>query len=302
MGRIWYHMGKKHLSVILIPHTKTSSKTYSFSKRTVKGAMWGGIVLGTLLLGVTADYVRIQLSSRSYGALKVENDRQKAAIAKYETSMDDLQSKVKSFDEYTKKLNLMLGITADTKLQEFNVGDYPRDAQAVPNGGQIQPPASGVSDLRRKTEDIQKNLETLVTYSESRASFLASQPSIWPTNGWTSSGFGYRMDPFTQKQAFHYGLDIVATYGNPIIAPADGFVAEVNRSGQLGNSIVLSHGGGITTMYGHLSKIDVRAGQKIKRGDLLGNVGNTGKSIGPHLHYEVRLNGKPVNPYMYILE
>ena len=295
-------MAKKHLSLIVIPHTKTSSKTFTFSKKAVKGVAWGGIALAALLLVVTADYVRIQVSSRSYGALKIENAKQKATLAEYEGSIGAMQARIKGFDEYVRKLNLMAGITSDTKLQEFNVGDFPRDGQGEPNGAQAQAPGAGVQDLQRKSDDIQKNLETLASYFESHASFLASQPSIWPTNGWTSSGFGYRMDPFTQKRTFHYGLDIVATYGNPVVAPANGFVAEVARSGQLGNSVTLSHGGGITTLFAHLSKIDVRPGQKVGRGDLIGNVGNTGKSNGPHLHYEVRVNGKPVNPYLYILE
>jgi murein DD-endopeptidase MepM/ murein hydrolase activator NlpD len=296
-------MGKKHLSLIVIPHTKRTTRTLSFSKRTIKIATWGAAIAGILLLGVTVDYIRIQVSSQSYGALKAENRAQKETIREYQSKMGALESRVKGFDEYIKKLNLMAGITTDQKLQEFNVGDYPREEESSSSGsGQVQAPGVQIRDLQNKTEDIQRNFDTLTAFFESNASFLASQPSIWPTNGWTSSGFGYRMDPFTQNRTFHYGLDIVATRGNPVVAPADGFVAEISRSGQFGNSIVLSHGGGLTTLYGHLSKISVVSGQKVKRGDVIGNVGNTGKSIGPHLHYEVRINGKPVNPYTYILE
>jgi len=295
-------MGKKHLSLIVIPHTKTTTRTLSFSKRTLRVAIWGGSIAAVLILGVTADYLRIKLSSQSYGALKAENQTQKDAIREYQAKMGTLESKVKGFDEYIKKLNLYAGITTDQKLQEFNVGDYPREEESAANAGPVQPPAAQIQGLQNRADDIQRNLDTLTTFFESNRSFLASQPSIWPTNGWTSSGFGYRMDPFTQKRTFHYGLDIVATRGNPVVAPADGFVAEVNRSGEFGNSIILGHGGGLTTLYGHLSKVGVVSGQKIKRGDIIGNVGSTGKSIGPHLHYEVRINGKPVNPYTYILE
>jgi murein DD-endopeptidase MepM/ murein hydrolase activator NlpD len=295
-------MRKKHLSLIVVPHTKTTTKTLSFSRRTVKLAGWSAAIAGVLLLGVTADYVRIQLSSRSYGALKAENKAQSDSIREYQAKLGVLETRVKGFDEYVRKLNLMAGITTDQKLKEFNVGDYPREEDSSLAGSQVQPSGNQIRDLQSKTEDIQKNLDTLTTFFESNTSFLAAQPSIWPTNGWTSSGFGYRTDRFTQKWTFHYGLDIVATMGNPVVAPAEGFVAETNRSGLLGNSIVLSHGGGLTTLYGHLSKIGVRVGQKVKRGDLLGNVGSTGRSTGPHLHYEVRINGKPVNPYTYILE
>jgi murein DD-endopeptidase MepM/ murein hydrolase activator NlpD len=297
-------MRKKHLSLIVIPHTKTTTKTLSFSRRAVKLAVWGAVIVGVLLLGVTADYIRIQVSSQSYGTLKAENKAQAEAILEYQTKIGALESKVKGFDEYARKLNLMFGITADTKLRDFNVGDYPRETEtSSPGNGQVQAPGAQIRDIQNRTEDLQRNLDTLMTFAESRTSFLASQPSIWPTNGWTSSGFGYRLDPFTQKEAFHYGLDIVSTLGNPVVAPADGSVLEaVSRRGLLGNYIVLNHGGGLTTLFGHLSKIAVRVGQKVNRGDLIGNVGNTGKSIGPHLHYEVRINGKPVSPYTYILE
>ncbi len=295
-------MGKKHLSLIVIPHTKTTTRTLSFSKRTVRLAVWCGSIAAVFLLGVTADYLRIRISNRSYGALKAENQTQKETIREYEAKMGSLETRVKGFDEYIKKLNLMAGITTEQTLKDFNVGDYPRDEEAAPNSGPVPPPGAQIQGLQNKADDLQRSFDTLKTFFESNASFLASQPSIWPTNGWTSSGYGYRMDPFTQKQTFHYGLDIVATGGNPVVAPADGFVAEVSRSGQYGNSIVLSHGGGLTTLYGHLSKINVASGQKIKRGDLIGNVGSTGKSIGPHLHYEVRMNGKPVNPVRFILD
>lgn len=296
-------MGKKHLSLIVIPHTKTTTRTLSFSKRVLRLAIWGGSIVAILLLAVTADYLRIKLSNQSYSALKAENLSQKDAIREYQAKMGSLESKVIGFDEYVRKLNVMAGITSDQKLHDFNVGDYPRGEEASQNAGPIPAPGAQMQSLQNKTDDIQRSFDTLATFFESNASFLASQPSIWPTNGWASSGFGPRMDPFTQKQAFHYGLDISTAFGNPIVAPADGFVAEVNRSaGPLGNSIILSHGGGLMTLYAHLSKINVVSGQKVKRGDVIGNVGSTGKSIGPHLHYEVRMNGKPVNPSRFILD
>jgi murein DD-endopeptidase MepM/ murein hydrolase activator NlpD len=295
-------MGKKHLSLIVIPHTKPTTRTLSFSKKAIRTAVWVGGAVAVLLLGVTADYIRIQVTSRSYRALQTENQAQKDTIREYQAKLSALETRVSGFEDYVKKLNLMAGITTDQKLQNYNVGDLPREGQSGPNGGPTQPPAAQMQDLKSRAEDLQSNFDTLTTFFEANRSYLASQPSIWPTNGWTSSGFGYRTDPFTQKWTFHYGLDIVATQGNPIVAPADGFVAQITRSGQLGNSIILNHGGGLTTVYGHLSKIAVVTGQKVKRGDLIGNVGSTGKANGPHLHYEVRKNGKPVNPYSYILE
>jgi murein DD-endopeptidase MepM/ murein hydrolase activator NlpD len=297
---------KKFLSLIVIPHTRSSSKTFSLSKRFIKTTMWGGIVIGLILLGITVDYVRIQFSAQNYRTLLAENQSQKETIRKYEATIDALEKRIKGFEEYAQKLNVMAGITTDVATDgtvKYNVGDYPRDGQALPGGAPAQVSPPNLQNLQQKAADIQKNLETLTNFFDKNASLLASTPSIWPTaGGWPSSGFGYRIDPFTKMRTFHFGLDIVAAYGNSVVAPADGYVLELNRDRFFGNSVILNHGGGITTLYGHLSKTSVRVGQKVKRGDEIGKVGSTGKSIGPHLHYEIRKDGRPVNPYMYLLE
>jgi murein DD-endopeptidase MepM/ murein hydrolase activator NlpD len=156
--------------------------------------------------------------------------------------------------------------------------------------------------ISKKAEGIDKNLNTLVSFFEQRTKKLASTPTIWPVTGWLTSAFGKRTDPFTRKNAFHNGIDIAASSGNPIRATADGFVSHVKREKIGGNVVIISHGGGYTTVYCHLSKFKVKPGQKVKRGDVIGLIGQTGKSLGPHLHYEVRVNGTPVNPYYHILE
>lgn len=294
-------MGKKHLSLIVIPHTKTSSRTLSFTKRTIKTAIWTGIVVGTLLLGITVDYVRIQLSHQSYSALKAENLRQKVELEQYQSQFTALQNNVGKFQEYVGKLNLWVGIKSPDKLSSPGAVGDPRGEQTIPGvPGQLS--VGNLQGIQQKTEDIQKNFDTLVKVLETETSLLASTPSIWPTNGWPSSGVGWRLDPFTGKQTFHSGLDIAAAYGNPVIAPADGYVTQTTDDKYYGNSIQINHGGGITTLYGHLSKIEVNPGQKVKRGDEIGKVGNTGRSLGSHLHYEIRVNDKIVNPLSYILE
>ncbi len=129
----------------------------------------------------------------------------------------------------------------------------------------------------------------------------ASTPSIWPSQGWISSDFGYRTSPFTGKREFHKGLDISAPQGTPIYAPAKGVVNFAGRDGGYGLAVTVNHGSGITTRFAHLHSMAVKNGQKVTRGQLIAYVGNTGRSTGPHLHYEVRLNGVPVNPMRYIL-
>jgi len=295
-------MGKSFLSLIIIPHTKSHSRTLSFSKKTLKFALWGTIVAGVFILAMTADYVRIKLTGRNYSVLLSENQQQKETIKQYEGSVGALQEKFRAFENKIDVLNLMAGFKSPDKLQDPGVGDYPRSGQVL-SASPPQISSGNIQNIRQRTDDIQKNLDTLASFFETQSSRLAATPTIKPVvGGLISSAFGWRPDPFTGQRTFHWGIDIVAAWGNPVIAPADGFVLKASSDKYLGNSITLSHGFGVTTLYGHLSKIGVREGQKIKRGDVIGSVGATGKALGPHVHYEVHLNGKPVNPYNYLLD
>jgi murein DD-endopeptidase MepM/ murein hydrolase activator NlpD len=263
--------------------------------------MWTGIVAGTLLLGITVDYVRIQLSHQTYNALKAANLNQKAEIEQYRNQFAALQNDVGKLKEYVGKINQLAGIESPDKLSSPGAVGDPRGEQVIPGSpGQLS--LGDLQGMKQKTEDMQKNFETLVKVFETQTSLLASTPSIRPTNGWPSSGVGWRLDPFTGKQTFHSGLDIAAAYGNPVVAPADGYVIQITKDNYYGNSIQINHGGGITTLYGHLSMIEVKPGQKVKRGEEIGKVGNTGRSLGAHLHYEIRDNGKIVDPVKYILD
>jgi murein DD-endopeptidase MepM/ murein hydrolase activator NlpD len=130
-----------------------------------------------------------------------------------------------------------------------------------------------------------------------RASAL---PTLWPVEGRVTGSFGERIDPFNGEGAFHLGVDISGELGEPIIAPADGFVTYAEQLGGYGRAVVLDHGNGVTTRYGHMSGFAVAVGQRVRRGDVIGYVGNSGRSTGPHVHYEVRINDTPVNPYKYL--
>jgi murein DD-endopeptidase MepM/ murein hydrolase activator NlpD len=143
---------------------------------------------------------------------------------------------------------------------------------------------------------INSRLESVRDSVERRHALAMATPSIWPVAGWLSSSFGTRKDPFTYGKDFHPGLDISADYGQPVLATGDAHVVAAGMNGAYGNMVVLDHGFGITTRYGHLSRIVVADGQQVKRGDLIGFVGSTGRSTGAHLHYEVWMNGRLTNP------
>ena len=154
------------------------------------------------------------------------------------------------------------------------------------------------SEARLEEADQQ---ELLAAMRERRQTLLHT-PSIWPVEGWVSSRFGYRRSPFTGRRQFHKGLDISCPRGTPVYATANGTVTASGRQRGYGIYVAIDHGGGLGTRFGHLKKTVVKRGQVVKRGDIIAYSGNTGRSTGPHLHYEVRLNGLPVNPMRYILD
>jgi murein DD-endopeptidase MepM/ murein hydrolase activator NlpD len=171
----------------------------------------------------------------------------------------------------------------------------------APSGPQVIGPGT-IQNLSQKAQSIESNLTSLLNYFESDNLRLASTPSIMPTAGWISSVFGHRNDPFTGAWVMHWGLDISTNIGNPIMATADGIVIKVETDKYLGKNVTVSHGNGYTTVYGHMSNFAVKAGQKVKRRDIIGYIGQTGKAAGPHVHYEVFKDGKRVDPRNFLLE
>jgi murein DD-endopeptidase MepM/ murein hydrolase activator NlpD len=159
-----------------------------------------------------------------------------------------------------------------------------------------------LSSLETEASRQEASLRELQEYFDDEKSLLASTPSIWPTRGWVTSDFGVRLDPYTAERIMHKGMDIATPHGQGITTPSDGTVVFVGTEGGYGKVLVIDHGYGVRTRYGHLSEIFVRLGEQVKRGAKVAAVGNTGRSTGPHLHYEVRVNGIAENPRKFILE
>jgi septal ring factor EnvC (AmiA/AmiB activator) len=150
--------------------------------------------------------------------------------------------------------------------------------------------------LRTLLESLESRLLAVQGFVERRNALAAATPSLWPARGWLTSSMGHRKDPMSGVDDFHAGLDIAAERGTSVYATAEGTVSEAGYRNAYGNLIVLDHGFGIQTRYGHLSKVLVRQGDPVKRGDVIGLVGSTGRATGPHLHYEVVANGILLNP------
>ena len=196
-----------------------------------------------------------------------------------QNSMEKLPAIVKS--------RAMGGPTAGTALTSMAPG--------------LTSPESTFALLNDLLQGLQSRLQTVRSDVDKRNQLAAATPSIWPTHGWLSSSMGNRADPFTGERDFHPGLDISADKGDPIYSTADGKVTHAASAGNYGNLVILDHGYGIETRYGHMSAFKVTVGQAVKRGDLLGLVGATGRATSSHLHYEVRANGRILNPLQLLL-
>lgn len=201
-------------------------------------------------------------------------------------------------------------------LKDLETAAAERDGEPIALAGpqEIKPPDA--TDLDAVLDDMEirarrleasavreeKNLQEVRGYLDDRTALLRSQPSAWPVRGWLTSRFGWREGPSGGGMDHHSGIDISAPRGTTVVAPGGGFVVFAGYHPGYGNLVVLDHGYGITTRHGHLSVIDVAAGTRIQRGELLGRVGNTGRSTGPHLHFEVLRDGVPVNPLKYLAD
>ncbi|MFP4316040.1 MAG: M23 family metallopeptidase [Desulfovibrionales bacterium] len=232
---------------------------------------------------------------------------QKVQLLSFTEKLQGMESDLARIREFDTKLRVMINMDQNRVDEISSLGGVERQEFA---DGYL--PVYKQELLARKMHNFLDQLRTdsrleevrqqeLIQAITLKRDLLASTPSIWPTKGWVSSNFGYRTSPFTGKREFHKGLDISGPTGTPVYAPANGSVTFNGKDGGYGLTLTITHGNGITTRYAHLNQATVKKGQQVVRGELIGFMGNSGRSTGPHLHYEVRLNGVFVNPERFIL-
>ena len=296
-------MARKFLSFIIIPHHRGRQRTISLSQRTIKIISGSAIVLFITLTVFLVDYFMMNGVRKDYKELRAVRDQQDEILAQYKASIDELNAKIETFEKYRKKLNVMAGLKAEEVLElEPGLGSAGSDQEMyIPSTHEVN--LNRLDTINRRADGIDNNLNTLNNFFENQSLELAATPSIAPTKGYWASPFGWRDDPFTGKRTFHPGVDIATHYGNPVVATADGLVIARQKDKIGGNTIKISHpNSGYVTVYCHLSKFLVKTGQRVKRGDAIGLVGKTGRTRGPHVHYEVRQEGKRLNPWYFILD
>ncbi len=251
-----------------------------------------------------ADYTlvqsRLQLADRTV-------EEQKSQLLSLASKLSTLEKDLTRVRDFDAKLRVMISVDGQVETPTA-VGGEKTNTFA-----DSYLPIHRQELLARKMHSFLHQLSTDVRLEEMRQqellqSFKGNQdtliatPSIWPTQGWVTSPFGRRISPFTGQVDMHTGVDITGKIGTPIVATAKGSVSFTGEDGTYGKTVVIDHGRGLTTRYSHLNTITVQEGDLVGRGEMIGELGNTGRSTGPHLHYEVRLNGVSVNPMRYILD
>jgi len=290
-----------------ISYDDENGTQWDFSKRQLFIVVFLCVsIVGTGLFFAT-DYLTKILYHTKLKSLKRDYSQLSLTLSKLHKQMDLLSTHVINIEEKDRALRTYANMPQiDKDVRKLGIGGM-EVVKPVKVENQLSDPASKLIDLEMNVDNLTRKVKLeLASYSNiynkviKESDRLQSIPSIRPVNGgYINSGFGYRNDPFTSKPRFHYGQDITVSSGTNIYAPSDGVVKYAARQGGFGKVIKLDHGYGYRTIFAHLSKFYVKWGQKVKRGDLIGKSGNTGRSAGPHLHYEVHRNGVPQNPLDY---
>lgn len=263
---------------------------------------------GGFLTWMVRDYRQVKSEVPELARLRSENRQQRVQLLALSQKIDRVDAKMQQLREFDHKLKVMVNMEVGEEDEPFlGMGGSSTSAfdpdQAVEKSHKnlVRLMHQSLETLDDEVEIGTREKKELLEYLENQKVMLRSTPSIWPTKGWVSSGFGQRISPFTNQKEFHQGLDICTRTETPIVAPADGVVASVGSNHGYGKILTLKHGYGLKSRYAHLHQALVKKGEHVKRGQTIALVGSTGRTTGPHLHYEVHLNGMPVNPLRYIL-
>jgi len=333
-------LARKTVTFLVTSNSKGSTRRFSMPASWLKLFSVLGIVVFVLLAAATVDYVGLLLQSVETKRLRVQNNRLKGKFEVVEGQLTALEKSLERVKVQAQKLKMITNVEDEDRTLRLAIGPLPKPGQAIDSynkpladrqpasflGGKDEPLFAGPEEINGRDElfreanrgysSLSIRIERAVQESQlveqkasslyealaDRQSLMNATPSVKPSRGWFTSKFGYRVSPFTGRPVMHNGLDIASAPGAPVYAPADGVVSFAGYDAGYGKLVAIDHGYGVVTRYGHNSRIYVEVGQKVRRRDVVAAVGSTGRSTGPHLHYEVRVNGVPVDPQNYILD
>ena len=320
-------------TLILVGDERSPVKRFQIPKLTAhRAAAFGGVVACLFALAFW-DYWRVRAENGELPELREETVAQAAKIRAFERDLATVKSELARVQELERKVRIIANLPGAAAAGGDEVTDIaPGDSEVqLPTGvpidlgqgglepgmarfdaGELAAQHAGELDFTQMhvladhlgglARVRAESLGSLVSELERKSDQLASLPSIWPVRGWLTSRYGPRISPFTGRRHMHTGIDVATRHGTPIIAPARGRIVFVGSRGPLGKSVVVDHGFGVRTFYGHTSQVLVKSGDLVERGQQIAKVGNTGRSTGPHLHYTVEVNKRSRDPLDYILD
>lgn len=301
----------RNYSVIIVSDATSTNKEFSVSSKAIKQAVLAFTFLVAFFGFILFHYLTMTLDKQKMKRLEYDAKEKRQKIGEMSSTIEALNQRLKNMEIFRERIMVATGLTSPLALHEVGSGgpdtslggsDFSRAPAVSPNSLLQKNPAPQTADIRDQAKKIEDSLKSVEKYVNQQNLQLAATPAIWPTRGYISGVFGNRVHPFTGRYEFHNAVDIATQLGNKVIAPADGVVLVAETRDYYGKMIIIDHGFGYVTRYGHLSGYNVREGQRVKRYDVIGYVGTTGRSNGPHLHYEVRYYEKPMNPMDFILD
>lgn len=294
----------KYLSIILVPHSTNKVKTITVSSIgyklsaltaiTLSAVICFGVYFGKLAKDnnrLKNEIIQVQNLNREQAELLAEKEKTITALIEKQDEYS------KTISEFSDKYKQMTETFVDGNMNSITASRGSSSRSFINDVSELKSILNNLQQINQTDETIVKDLSETETKLQS---YIDTIPTLWPTSGRISSYFGSRSDPFNFKEKRHEGIDIAADTGTNIKSAADGKVTYSEKNGNYGLCVIIDHGKGISTLYGHASKLLVKVGQKVKKGDIIAKVGSTGRSTGPHLHFEVRVNGTQVNPLDYL--
>ena len=305
---------KKAFTLMLIPHSGSEVRQITISRFSLFLILLGVAVFFALVSFSINDYRQIKSKGARLHELESVNKAQEKKILSLVEEIEGFNEKMEELKELEDKLRILAGVGGGSETEEEKLGKGGPENYLLlekeielEKGGSLSTNLIGkieenVVFLKNEIKRREKSLGELEEVIREKIDLFASTPNIFPVQGWISSGYGWRRNPFTRKKEFHQAIDIVAPWGTEVKAAARGKVIFAEWKGAYGLMIRINDGHGYYTVYGHLSHILVKKGQWVEKGDIIGRVGSSGRSTGPHLHFEVWLDGKTVNPLNLMVE
>ena len=296
-------MGKRFYTFIVVPNASARLHKLKLPVRAlyVLGAI--GVLSFFVLVGFGFSYAKMAFKASDYDKLQAENTDLKVQKKNLEVATRKLGEKISNLENISLKIQTLIendSMTNRGKLNGPAVGGSKVDYPTAELLAGLNSKAS-IDLLKGKTSEMEERFSIQEERAQQRATLFRITPSLWPVKGPITSHYGNRADPFNGDVAeMHPGVDISALYGAQVHAPADGKVIYAHYMAAYGNLLIIDHGNGLTTRFGHLSKFNAKVGQRVKRNEIVAFVGTTGRTTAPHLHYEVRVNDRAKNPRDYL--